>query len=87
MVQKFSQNCEGAKFLLKQFQLFDQDNTKGISYHISKPAEIELIYSKYPAFHIYSSKAFKTTNFKNHAALYKLSKLQDRGRSQCKLYI
>ena len=85
MVQKFSQNCEGAKFLLDQFRLFDKDNTKGINHRTSKPAEIEQIYSKFPIFHIYSPKAFKATNFKNHAVNYHLSKFKDRGRSQCKL--
>ena len=79
---RFSQNCEGAKFLLQQFKEFDNDPTKGIDYRLASPDKIGQVYLKYPVFHLYSEKAFKTTNFKNHAALYNLSKSKDRSRTQ-----
>ena len=82
MVQKFSQNCEGAKFLRRQFQLFDQDNTKGINYHLCKSNDIKQIWTKFPILHQYSATAFKNTNFKNHANNYVLSKYSNNARRE-----
>ena len=86
MPQKITNYCEGAKYQLEQFRLFDKDNTKGINYHTRKPKEVEQIFNQNPVLHVYSLDAFKRSNFKNHAATYKLSKtLPKQGRTQCQL--
>ena len=79
MVQKFTANCEGAQYLLQQFKLFHQDNSKGINYNLTKPKEILVVYSAHPTFHQYSSKTFPT-NFKLQAKNFNLLIIKRSGR-------
>ena len=83
MVQKFTANCEGAQYLLQQFKLFHQDNSKGIDYNLTKPKEILVVYSAHPTFHQYSSKTFPT-NFKLQAKNFNLSLVKSGRRTQGK---
>ena len=84
MVQKFTQTCEGAKYLLEQFELFRQNNQQGIDFNITKPKELGEIFKADPTFHKYSSKTF-AQNFKTHANNYKVSLYKERGRTQCEI--
>ena len=76
-VAKFTQNCEGAKYLKEQFDNFSADNNSGINNHFSKPGEIREVYDKHPIFHQYSKDAF-VINFRNHARNFATSEYKSR---------